>query len=140
MNESQLQSNIIIEVPEPTPLLNKWQRMHWTKRRRLTEWFSWLIRQNLGYTPKQPIQHCIVIIERHSVGLPDWDGLYGGLKPALDCLVRCSKVNPHGLGIIEDDNPNVIQSLQAIPCKSKRGEGKTVIRIINLEEMRDGKD
>lgn len=131
-----MSTEIVIEIPEPTPLLNKWQRMHWRKRRDLTERFSWLVRQALGYAPRYPIQYCVVVVERHSAGLPDWDGLYGGLKPALDCLVRRTKVNPHGLGIIEDDSPKVIRSLQATPCKSKRGEAKTIIRIIDLGEAK----
>ena len=124
---------IVIEIPEPTPLLNKWQRMHWAQRRVITERFSWLARQALGYSPKTPIKRCIVVVERHSAGMPDWDNLYGSCKSILDALVSPTKRNPHGIGLIEDDNPNVIQSLQATPFKGKKGEGRTVIRVTPLE-------
>ena len=75
------------------------------------------------------MQRCHIEIERHSAGLPDWDGLYGGMKGLLDCLVVPSKRNPHGLGLIRDDNPNCVLSLTARPVKAPEGEGKTVVTI-----------
>lgn len=129
-----MNEQIVIEIPEAAPLLNKLLRMHWRQRRQIQERFAWLARQSLGYAPKKPIQYCTVVIERHSAGLPDWDGLYGSTKIILDCLVRHTKSNPHGIGLIEDDSPKIIRSLQAIPCKAKRGEHKTVIRVFPLED------
>lgn len=81
-----------------------------------------------------PMQKCKVYIERHSSGVPDTDGLYGGLKPLLDCLVVCTKRNPHGLGIIEDDNPDCMD-LKAVSVKSKRKEAKTVVEITELFDL-----
>jgi hypothetical protein len=74
-----------------------------------------------------PLKSCDIHIERHSTQLPDWDGLYGGLKPLLDTLVVSTKRNPHGLGVITDDNPKVIKKLTAEPVISK--EEKTVVYI-----------
>lgn len=123
---------ITIEIPEATPLLNKWQRMHYQERKRVAERFGWLVRQAYRHEG-DPIEHCMIHVERHSAGLPDWDGLHGGLKPILDCLVVRTKTNPHGQGIIVDDNPNVIKKLTAEPVKAKRGEGKTILHITELE-------
>jgi hypothetical protein len=81
-----------------------------------------------------PIQRCEVEIERHCSGrLPDWDNLYGGFKPILDCLVVRTKTNPHGLGVIEDDAPTCIIKLTAVPVKCSKGEHKTIITIKEIE-------
>jgi hypothetical protein len=116
------------EIPEPTPTLNEWQRMHWAKRGRVAKGFAWMVRAALGPIKVKPMQKCKVRIERHSAGTPDTDGLYGGLKPLLDCLVVCTKRNPHGLGLVQDDNPGCMQ-LEAVSVKCKQKEGKTVIEI-----------
>lgn len=120
--------HIKFEIPEPTPLLNVWQRMHWAKRGRIAKGFAWMVKEALGPITGDPMQRCKVTIERHSAGVPDTDGLYGGTKVLLDCLVVCSKRNPHGLGLIQDDNPNCME-LEAVAVKCKRGEGRTVIEI-----------
>lgn len=119
---------IEFEIPEPTPLMNVWQRMHWTARGRLTISFSWLVKAAVGRVG-EPIGQCEVEVYRYSSGTPDWDGLYGGLKPLLDCLVVRTKRNPHGLGLIEDDCPSVIKTLTARPMPAKRKEGKTRVVI-----------
>jgi len=116
-------------LPIATPTLNEWQRMHFRERARTGQNLAWLIRSVVGPIPKHPIESCVIEIERHSSRLPDWDGLYGGLKPLLDAMVVCSKRNPHGLGIIRDDNPKVIERLTANPVLSR--EKKTVVRILS---------
>ncbi len=120
--------HIRFEIPEPTPLLNVWQRYHWAKRGRIAKGFAWMVREALGPITVEPMQKCKVTIERHSAGTPDYDGLVGGVKVLLDCLVVCSKRNPHGLGLIQDDNPDCMD-LEVIAVKCKRGERKTVIEI-----------
>lgn len=122
------------ELPEATVLLNTWQRWHWRRRREYVERMAILIRASVGTIPRQPITRCTVHIERHSAGLPDWDGLYGGLKALLDCLVMRSTRNPHGLGIIRDDNPQVILDLKAVPVICKPGQGRTVVTITEVRE------
>lgn len=120
-------------LPEPTILLNAWQRLHWQARRRHTTELAKEVLAAIGHKPSVPIQRCRIEIERHSTRFPDWDGLYGGLKPLLDCLVVARQNNPHGLGIILDDNPEVIRELKAIPVKSTRKGAKTVVRIFEVK-------
>ena len=126
-------ARIEFEIDEPTPLLNKWQRWHWGQRKKYSERLSKLIR-SVVRPPREPIEECVIVIERHSSGLPDWDGLYGGMKPLLDCMVRKTDKNPHGLGIIEDDNPHVVKMLQCVPKKAKQKQGKTNVRIYTGEQ------
>lgn len=99
------------------PLLNVWQRMHWRKRTQFTRELA----TEIAYTtrrPSEPIDRCLIVIERRSTGrLPDWDGLTASAKPVLDALVVPSKANPHGLGIIADDNPDCVGMLLVLPEK-----------------------
>lgn len=123
-------------LPYPTPTLNHWQRWHWRKRSLYTSKLAFEIHsifRSLDLYPDQPIQKCRVNIERHSTQKPDWDGLYGGVKPLLDCLVVNTKSNPHGLNIIVDDNPDVIVSLDIVPVICKRKDWCTVVRITEIE-------
>jgi len=137
-------SEIVIEIPEPWPLLNQWQRMHWRERRRTNERIAWLIRTSQGFRVAQwrktPIQQCAIVAERyHGNGanhLPDFDNLYAGLKPMLDSLVPASKRHPHGLGLIQDDSPKHITSLAAHPYLKDAKGSRSVIRII----VPDGED
>lgn len=124
---------IIFEIPEATPTLNVWQRMHFRAKRRLMERYRMLILETLGrHRPRQPIERCVVRIERYSPKLPDWDNLYGGLKPVGDVLVVQSERNPLGLGLILDDSPKVIIELIAKPMPCKQREQKTVVSIFPL--------
>jgi len=136
MAETSMNEPVIIEfeLREPTILQNVWQRMHYTKRKDHSSALAWSIRKAAGRRKAKPLNKCIVSVLRYSSQLPDWDGLYGGLKPLLDCLVVRTKTNPHGLGFIKDDNPNVIIALSATPYICKPKEGKTIVRIISLEE------
>jgi Holliday junction resolvase RusA-like endonuclease len=125
---------IILDIPSPTPLQNVWQRMHWAKRKRVCEYWSWLVKEALmNLRPSEPvglpIEKCIVHITRYSAGEPDIDNLYGGVKPLMDALVVCTKRNPHGLGVIRDDNQKVVTNLKVDPKKAKRGEGRTHVVI-----------
>lgn len=121
-------------IPIATPTLNEWQRMHWQKRRRTNIEMAWQIRAALGKWTGDPIKDCSIYIERHGSRLVDWDGVYGGLKPLLDALVKNTKTNPHGLGIIEDDSPNVVKKIVAVQKKSTRKGCRTLVRIIENEE------
>ena len=116
-------------LPSPTMLLNPWQRMHWRARGRYM--------RNLAYEifivqrpPKRALEFCQIQVWRHCLQLPDWDALYGGVKPLLDCLVVCTKRNPHGLGFIRDDSPTVIRELIVLPVYvPTRKQECTVVRI-----------
>lgn len=75
-------------------------RMHWARRRKYTEKWSWLIRAAMGYP-------CIfdaapdkakVTITQHRKRLMDKDNLYASCKPLLDGLVDWQ--------LIADDSPS----------------------------------
>jgi len=123
-----------IELDGTTPLLNEWQRMHWRERKRCMESLAW--RLAAARPPASgPVQSCVILIERRtrSGPRPDWDGLYGALKPILDCLVMPTRRNPHGLGVIADDSPDVVRWLGVIPG---RGPTSTVIDILPAGDLR----
>lgn len=125
-------------LPEKTILLNQWQRLHWSKRRQHAKRLAFLVLSSLFKSgirrPKEPLHRCHVEIVRGSSQLPDWDGLYGGLKPLLDSFVKPSQRNPHGLGLIEDDNPSCLLSLTARAEKTRRGEEYTRVFIGEVVE------
>lgn len=127
-------NRIEFTIPVASPLLNEWQRMHWQKRRRTCIEMAWQVRAAIGQWNREPIQSCCIYIERYSTHTPDWDGLYGGLKPLLDALVKNTPRNPHGLGIIEDDSPTVVRKLIAVPMKGRRNAQKTTVRILVDDE------
>ena len=125
---------IFFTLDDPTILLNKWQRMHWTARKRHIKEMVWKVREAVK-PPKTPLQRCTITVKRYSTGLPDWDGMYGGLKALLDCLVVGTKTNPPGLGIIQDDSPEYIVKLDAVPIRvKKRFEQRTEVTIREVEK------
>jgi hypothetical protein len=138
----KLGREINITIPEPTILLNQWQRMHWTKRKKYHEDLYWKIRIALkeeGYSPAVPLETpmamCKIEIDRYSDGKADWDGMLGGLKPLFDTLVVKSTKNPLGLGIIEDDNPDCILQCPVLrQHKSTRKAASTVVTITEILE------
>lgn len=124
---------IHFRLAKPTMLLNVWQRMHWTKRREFQQALSWDVRVAIGGARHHPIERCVISIERRSIQLPDWDGLYGGAKSLLDCLVVPSKKHPAGLGVIRDDDPGCILRLIAEPVRvSRKIEEGTAVSIIPI--------
>ena len=129
---------LILVIEQATPLLNVWQRMHWSERMRVCrDWHLLTLAafRKTGSLQTSPIEHCnIHIIRANSGRLPDWDGLYGGLKPLLDCLVVKTETNPHGTGIIVDDNPSCVLRLTAEPVKVKAKQGYTKVHITPIQE------
>ena len=92
--------------------------------------------------PSVPFQKARVVIERHSVGTPDYDNLVGGGKQLIDCLTtpvigksgRQRNRNRRGLGIIVDDSPDHLAAeYHAVKCRLC--EQKTVVTITELEAM-----
>jgi len=106
-------------------------RMHYWHKAKERNRLALLIRSIAG-KPVTPMESCIIEVVRYSTGLPDWDGLYGGLKLLLDCLVVKTDRNPSGLGFIVDDNPMVLKMLTARPVKCTRREQRTEIVIVEL--------
>ena len=132
---------ITIEIPRPMLLLNVWQRKHWAAKLNYTQKLSVEVSYYLrlaGWRFKSAcMPRAMVTIERHSSGVPDYDGMVGGAKPLLDCLVKATKSNPYGLDIIEDDNQYVIGRPRYVSVKCRRGESKTVIKIQELPADHD---
>lgn len=115
-----------------TPLLNTYIRAHFRTRTKLCQDFAKQIAVQLTRKPV-PLQKCIVIITRLNIKQPDWDGLYGGVKPVLDALVVPTQTNPHGIGLIEDDNQQVLRRLivtsKYVPKRAMQG---TTLEIYSM--------
>lgn len=116
------------------PLLNEWQRLHWAARRRYMMNLAWHVRAKVPNSPFFPLEACRIHVNRYTnfQTPPDQDGLL--CKPLFDVLVRVSKRNPHGLGIIDDDGPGCIlhQEIHAIRCKPN--EVRTEVFINEVDE------
>ena len=134
----KLGKTITFSIPEASILLNVWQRKHWTQRKKYHEELYWKVRKALreaGHTPSVPMQVCRIEADRFSAQLADWDGVMGGLKPLLDCLVKRTDKNPLGLGLIEDDNPKcVIECPTVRQHKSKRKDASTTVKNTEILE------
>lgn len=128
---------IEFEIPEALPLLNTLLRMHWAQRRKLMERLAWLVHTHSGHRQMEglPMERCQVWVERRSSGgAADHDGLVGSIKPLMDVLVMPSQRNPHGLGIILDDSPDVVGQPRVTQVKVPRRDQSTRVRI---EEVSD---
>ncbi|MCQ8240547.1 hypothetical protein [Rhizosaccharibacter radicis] len=132
---------ITFTLSAPFPLLNQLLRMHHTARkrakRRLMHEIADLTR---GARPAQPFQQAHVLIERHSAGRPDTDGLYAGAKDLIDCLTtpallrarrpggRDGVRNAMGLGFVVDDGPqHMVLEVRHVPAP--RDRQRTVVTI-----------
>lgn len=124
---------VTLTMAEPTPTLNQWQRMHWARRKRVIERFAWLI-SVANKNEFAPMKKCTLTIDRYMPGTsPDWDNLYGGVKPLIDCLVVCSKSHPYGLGYIADDNPDCVISL-AVKSIDTRKSDKRALTVVTIKK------
>lgn len=129
---------VAFQLDEATILLNAWQRMHFHQRKPYMEQLAWkVLCVARDLRPARPFALCTIEVERGSANLPDWDGLYGGLKPLLDVLCARGTVknnggvaHPFGLGFIADDSPKVVLDLKARPVSCKRGASFTRVRIV----------
>ena len=132
MNHAADESGRVIrfELAAPTMLLNQTLRMHWRVAVKHKRALAWEVKLAMGrHIPPSPFARAHVRIERHSIGQPDYDGLVGGLKWLIDCLLPRSTAHPTGLAIIADDNPDAM-TLEAISIKAKRRTDQKTIVII----------
>ena len=130
-------------LPAPYPLLNRSLRAHWSVRKRQQAAIRGTILEQIGGSPglpPEPFQKAHVVIERHSVGAPDYDNLVGGGKQLIDCLTTPvmgkggRQRNRRGLGIIVDDSPDHLTAeYHAVKCRLC--EQKTVVTITELEAL-----
>jgi len=126
-------SEIVIFIDRLSPLSNEILKMHWAKRRKIMQDFHYLIKQVMGFCKHAPIHKCKIHVNRYSARgrLPDRSGILGGFKLVEDVLIVKTKVNPCGLGIIQDDNPQCVLGLTADPIRCTTEEVGTEIVITN---------
>ena len=96
---------------------------------------AWEIKIALGQDrPPVPFQRARLRIERYSIRTPDYDGMVGGYKSLIDCLLPYHpKRRPYGLGVIADDNPAVLVPDYPPPFLARRAaEQRTIVVIVPL--------
>lgn len=124
-----------LRIPRETPSNNELRGMHFHAYKNLRRMWRLEVMVALkGNRPSHPIQRAYLKITRSCAGGGlDWDNVYGGLKPLLDCLVACTSKNPDGLGIIQDDGPRFMPYRPDVKQEdAKRGAGSTLIEIYEL--------
>jgi len=123
---------ISFQIPEATPSLNVLRKLHYQAYKRLRDRIAWMVKVHVGNN-LVPIKRCKIEIIRFGSRSLDWDNCYGGIKPLMDCLVIPTKSNPSGLGVILDDNPDVVVSLIMKQEKTSRKDEKTFVRIRSMQ-------
>ena len=135
--------SIRIEIPAITKTLNQTSRMHFAARRAYRNRLCGEIKlAAAGRIPAAPWPRARVTIWRHAHGTPDTDGLIGGLKELIDCLIWSGKPHliagklrlphPSGLGFVLDDKPACLE-LAAHSVRIPKAEPvRTVILIEQL--------
>lgn len=113
-----------IVVNELTPGLNRWQRMHWGKRSKIKEKWQWLIKEQ---NPQKHASSVNITYTRVSTQPMDLDNVGGSFKAIGDALVKG--------GIIEDDSPDIVQSLtvQWQKAESQKRQ-RSIIEIRDVPE------
>lgn len=131
---------VAFTLAEPTILLNKMLRAHWSERRRYQQSISDEIGA-LGVIPADMtlMQRAVVTVVRYSLKEPDYDGMVGGVKYLGDCLIpkgepylhRKKWIFPHpaGLSIVADDSPSHLTWDIRPEVVRKRAEQRTEISI-----------
>lgn len=116
-------------IPEPTPSLNEWQRMHWAARKKLQKrWGRMLHAKWLASGGMQMLDRAKgrrrVTIERYGMRVLDPDNLAAGCKPVLDEL--------RALGLLLDDTPAMLE----LVCRNeKRSKGDLPHTILVIEDL-----
>ena len=111
-----------LELPFATPSNNAVMRMHHRERTKQHEACTWQIKA-LGRFPRY--ERCHVTVTRYGSRLLDFDNMGGGLKFLMDALVKN--------GILADDSPKCVQSLELWQEKCKRVDEKTVVEIVDAQ-------
>lgn len=95
-------------------------RMHWARRRKYTEKWSWMIRGALGYPGvlEPAPDKARVYITQYRKRLMDTDNLFASVKPILDGLIDWQ--------LIRDDSPG---HCELTVKQEKSGETRTEISI-----------
>jgi len=126
-----------LHLPWQTPSNNTIRELHHFAYKKLRQTWCEAVLAGIGLRkPAAPIERAFLVVIRECEGGGlDWDNVYGGLKPVLDCLVSPSARNPSGLGLIRDDSPRHMPFPPFVIQKSsKRGLGKTTLLIYELPD------
>ena len=105
-------------IPWPTPSLNQWQRMHWSKRQTAKKSYALGVLIKVGrHNTTVPVS---VVITRYSSGKLDHDNLVGGCKGLVDAMVH--------VGLAVDDSPEWITvEYKQEKCTRKKARTEVVI-------------
>ena len=110
-----------IEIPMPTPSLNRLQRMHFHARTRLRNQYEQVIRLQMNQlNAAKSHQFRRVTIQRYGARLLDHDNFVGGCKPLLDALTRA--------GLLWDDSPGYLRVTYA----QVSGAGKNYRTVLTI--------
>lgn len=143
--------SVAFRLPFATPLLNQLLRMHPMARVRHNRMVGGTVRLlSHGQLPLTPYTRALVRVVRHSTGTPDHDGMVGGMKGLLDCLLpqgtgyvqrfkgRADKwvfPHPNGCGIIADDGPHcLVVQYSAVQVKRKADQS-TLVSVFDLADF-----
>jgi hypothetical protein len=115
-------------LARPTILLNELMRMHYrVKAAHAVKLSSEIARLTTDIEIDQPFKRAILTVDRYSVKEPDQDGLLGGCKILIDCLLVRSARHPHGLGFIVDDSPaHLTLRVSHVKSPTLKGQATTV--------------
>ena len=112
---------LIIEIPLPTPSLNKLQRMHFHARTRLRRQYETICHfQATGANRAKRFEFRRVSITRHSPRELDFDNLVGGCKLLVDALERT--------GLIYCDAPQYLR-VEYNQRKATASKARTVVVV-----------
>lgn len=119
-----LPNTIEFSLPVVTPTLNALMRTHWGRRAEQQRTLSRMIAREVQpfLATSDTFERARVTITRRSVQLPDHDGLVGGMKQLIDCLLTRSTKHPNGLGLIRDDSPAHMELVAKSERVAKRDE------------------
>lgn len=129
---------LLFTLPFALPSLNVRDRQHWAVRSRQKRDLAREVMVAIGgprHYPRPPFAIARVTVWRHSANLLDPDNLPSSCKNLLDVLrAPVPKSNPHGLGIIADDNPNCLD-LIVRQIKAPRGSQFTRVHVARIDAM-----
>lgn len=111
-----------IEIFGLPKMPNQVLRGHWTNAHKNSKkWVSQVWMKCWHKKPEMPLKQAKLVLTRHTMRPPDFDGLVGSFKPVIDGLVRA--------GIIENDTQDCIGQPVYLREKAGRGKGKITITV-----------
>lgn len=117
---------IKLEIKDLPLRPNELLRKHWsyvTKEK--NKWHA-LVKLFLGHqTPKAPFKQAKLVLTRHSMRAPDYDGLVGSFKYVVDGLVKA--------GVIADDKTAVIGDSKYQWIKAKKIDQRIEVIIESVK-------